>query len=26
LFDYCYEDFALQGYSPQAHISAPVAI
>jgi thymidylate synthase len=26
LFDYCYEDFALEGYSPQAHISAPVAI
>ncbi|MDG1065817.1 MAG: thymidylate synthase [Luminiphilus sp.] len=26
LFDYGYEDFALDGYSPQAHISAPVAI
>lgn len=26
LFDYCYEDFALTGYEPQAHIPAPVAI
>ena len=26
LFEYCYEDFSLTGYEPQAHISAPVAI
>lgn len=26
LFEYCYEDFALTGYEPQGHISAPVAI
>ena len=26
LFEYCYEDFALTGYEPQAHIPAPVAI
>jgi len=26
LFDYRYEDFELDGYDPQAHISAPVAI
>lgn len=26
LFDYRYEDFELEGYDPQAHISAPVAI
>ena len=26
LFEYCYEDFALTGYEPQAHIQAPVAI
>jgi thymidylate synthase len=26
LFEYCYEDFSLTGYEPQAHIPAPVAI
>jgi len=26
LFDYRYEDFELEGYDPQAHIAAPVAI
>lgn len=26
LFDYRYEDFSLEGYAPQAHIAAPVAI
>ena len=26
LFEYCYDDFSLTGYEPQAHISAPVAI
>lgn len=26
LFDYRYEDFELDGYDPQSHISAPVAI
>jgi len=26
LFDYRFEDFALQGYTPQSHIPAPVAI
>ena len=26
LFEYCYDDFSLTGYEPQAHIPAPVAI
>jgi thymidylate synthase len=26
LFEYCFEDFSLTGYEPQAHIPAPVAI
>ena len=26
LFEYNFEDFALERYNPQAHISAPVAI
>ena len=26
LFDYCIEDFVVQGYAPQGHISAPVAV
>jgi thymidylate synthase len=26
IYDYCFEDFELSGYEPQAHISAPVAV
>ncbi len=26
LFDYCYEDFQLEGYQPQPGIRAPIAI
>ena len=26
IYDYCFEDFELLGYSPHAHIAAPVAI
>jgi thymidylate synthase len=26
IFGFCYEDFELRGYEPQAHISAPIAV
>ena len=26
VFDFCYEDFVLEGYEPQPHIAAPVAV
>jgi thymidylate synthase len=26
VYDYCFEDFVLQGYDPEPNISAPVAI